>query len=368
MYAGLAPGTYQFEASIADRNLDPIATTTLSVDLTATAHADGTLYTLVNSSGVAGNTLDASALPTRLNDPRSVATGADGSVYVADRANHRVLRVDPDGVMTKLIGGGSGTLPTSGMLAVDQSVPNPSGVGTSGGSVFISSSSTTANRGYVFEIDAGGVLRWRAGGGSLSGDNLAGTDVTLLGTADLLSVGDRVYFGESTRLRYLDSNFNIFSVSIDPTNGACDLQGAIAELAALDATRLAVSGYYTSCVGVGGMSILDVNTTTGETFDLDDGYALITFAATEIDAFAVSPVSGDFYFATIDQIIRKESGGSFTPIAGTDGVQGRDLSPVLVSNGALIDDPINMAFLPNGDLVIAESGNVVRVLTQPDSL
>ena len=82
----------------------------------------------------------------------------------------------------------------------------------------------------------------------------------------------------------------------------------------------------------------------------------------------VSPTSGDFYFATVDQIIRKESGGGFTVIVGTDGVRGRDLSPVLVSNGALIDDPLNMAFLSNGDLLIAESGDVVRVLTQPDSL
>src|SRR5207244_7023580 len=38
--------------------------------------------------------------------PYGVAVGSDGSLYIADRSNHRVRRVGPDGIITTVAGPG----------------------------------------------------------------------------------------------------------------------------------------------------------------------------------------------------------------------------------------------------------------------
>ena len=69
--------------------------------------ADGAMFT-VAGTGTAG--AGAEGLPpaqTALSSPRGVCTAADGSLYIADTGNHRVLRLPPGGTLQIAAGNGS---------------------------------------------------------------------------------------------------------------------------------------------------------------------------------------------------------------------------------------------------------------------
>jgi serine/threonine-protein kinase len=56
------------------------------------------------SAGLGGD--GGKALSAMLNTPQKIALAADGTIYIADRVNHRVRKVDSRGVITT-VGGGS---------------------------------------------------------------------------------------------------------------------------------------------------------------------------------------------------------------------------------------------------------------------
>jgi sugar lactone lactonase YvrE len=62
---------------------------------------DGITHTL--AGGQKGNR-DGTGRDAQFNDPKSVATDAQGVVYVADAGNHRIRRITPDGIVTTLAG------------------------------------------------------------------------------------------------------------------------------------------------------------------------------------------------------------------------------------------------------------------------
>jgi sugar lactone lactonase YvrE len=65
------------------------------------------VITTVAGSGAAGAGGDGgSALAAALDAPQKIALGPDGSLYIADRANHRVCRVDAGGRIETVCGGG----------------------------------------------------------------------------------------------------------------------------------------------------------------------------------------------------------------------------------------------------------------------
>ncbi|MDF3140941.1 hypothetical protein [Streptomyces sp. T21Q-yed] len=70
---------------------------------------DGIITTLAGT-GVDGYGGDGGpATSAALNFPHSVAVDATGTLYIADRYNHRVRKVSPDGIITTLAGTGTGT-------------------------------------------------------------------------------------------------------------------------------------------------------------------------------------------------------------------------------------------------------------------
>jgi sugar lactone lactonase YvrE len=61
------------------------------------------VITTIAGSGMAGFSGDGGRAPAAaLNSPQKLALGKDGSLYLADRANHRVRRVDPSGRIESL--------------------------------------------------------------------------------------------------------------------------------------------------------------------------------------------------------------------------------------------------------------------------
>jgi RHS repeat-associated protein len=101
-------------------------------------------------------------------EPFAVAAGPDGSLYIADAPNKQIRRVDPDGIITTVAGGGTGGLGDGGP-ATQATLFNPSDVAVGqDGSLYIADSSNQRVR----RVDPSGIITTVAGTGvnGFSGD------------------------------------------------------------------------------------------------------------------------------------------------------------------------------------------------------
>ncbi|MCP4695062.1 MAG: hypothetical protein GY859_43950, partial [Desulfobacterales bacterium] len=92
----------------------------------------GGVITTVAGNGTAGFRGDGGpAIEARLYIPRDLAVDAAGNIYIADTGNRRVRKVDATGVITTVAGDGTeeyGTNQGDGGLAVDAPIDSPMGV------------------------------------------------------------------------------------------------------------------------------------------------------------------------------------------------------------------------------------------------
>jgi YD repeat-containing protein len=127
---------------------------------------DGIIHTVVGGGSPPDGLGDGEqATEARLNGPFDVAVAGDGTLYVADRFNHRIRRIAPDGIIRTVAGGGS---PPQGQIgdggpATEAALDSPEGV-TLGrdGSLYIAD--TFHHR--VRRVGPDGVIATFAGGGT----------------------------------------------------------------------------------------------------------------------------------------------------------------------------------------------------------
>jgi sugar lactone lactonase YvrE len=124
-------------------------------------------------SGDGGAATDAS-----LNGPVGVAFDASGNLFIGDTRNDRVRKVDTNGIITTVVGGGNDGLGDGG-AATNASLNTPNGVAFDAcGNLFIGD--TGNNR--VRRVDANGIITTVAGGGTeVLGDGGSATNATLSG-------------------------------------------------------------------------------------------------------------------------------------------------------------------------------------------
>jgi RHS repeat-associated protein len=88
---------------------------------------DGTIRTVAGTDQAGFSGDGGRAVEAALDNPRGLALGADGSLYIADQENNRVRRVTPDGIIQSVVGGGdSGE--TEGQLADAVVLAAPDGI------------------------------------------------------------------------------------------------------------------------------------------------------------------------------------------------------------------------------------------------
>ena len=141
--------------------------------------ANGIITTI--AGGGAGGGVDglgdgAAATNAALNGPVGVTFDSSGNLLIGDSKNNRVRKVDTNGIITAVAGGGSGALGDGG-TATNATLVNPNGVAVDGfGNLFIGDSGN--NR--VREVYAGGIITTVAGGGPDGlGDGGAATNATI---------------------------------------------------------------------------------------------------------------------------------------------------------------------------------------------
>ena len=149
------------------------------------------------------------ATKASLYNPRGVGLDAAGNMYIADAYNNRIRKVDTNGIITTVAGGGSGD---DGGAATNASLNTPFGVAAdTDGNLYIAESQN--NR--VRKVDTNGIISTVAGGGS-DGDGGAATNASLLSPrAVTLDAVGNLYIADTAnnRVRKVDASGTITTVA-----------------------------------------------------------------------------------------------------------------------------------------------------------
>ena len=184
----------------------------------------GNISTVAGSgtAGFGGDGGSATATAARLNLPGSVVLDALGNLYIADRLNNRIRKVDTAGVITTVAGssttgafGGDGGAATAGQLNT------PAGVALDrSGNLYIADRDNRRIR----KVDTAGVISTVAGTGTLgfSGDGGAATAARLSSPSGVVvDWAGNLYIADqdSHRIRKVDTAGGISTVAGTGTSG-----------------------------------------------------------------------------------------------------------------------------------------------------
>jgi sugar lactone lactonase YvrE len=171
--------------------------------------------TVIAGTGESGYSGDGGpAVSACLNAPHDLTFDASGRLLIADTYNHRIRRVDRQGVITTVAGNGSAPNTGYGRPAPEDSLNNPQGIAVDqAGNILIAD---TYNR-VVRQVDAHGAMKIIAGSvGGLNGDGGAANKAQLnLPMAVTQAPDGVVYISDSgnSRVRRIDSDGVIRTVS-----------------------------------------------------------------------------------------------------------------------------------------------------------
>lgn len=270
---------------------------------------DGTITPVAGTQpGFAGD--GGPATQAQLNTPRDIAVLKDGSIVIADFANDRVRRITPTGTMTTAAGGAVEGFAGNGGPAVSAQLNRPRGV------------TAMSDGGYLITDTFNNQVR------RVTPD---GTIVAVAGTGTAGALGD----GGPATAAQLDH----------PSDTAIATDGAIL-IADTDNDRIrrvAPDGTITTLTG------------TSRGFAGDGGPASLARLSQPRDV-AVGTDGAVLIADTGNNRVRRLAGGIITTLAGagTGGGLAGDGDP---ATGAQLDQPFSIAPLPNGGVLVADTGN-----------
>ncbi len=328
----------------------------------------GTITTVAGTGtrGYGGD--EGAAVEAWLSYPRSVAVDGDGNLYIADRGNRRVRKVDTSGNITTVAGTGEGGYSGDGGTAVEAQIGPPWGVTVdAAGNIYI----CTGFR--IRRVDAAGTITTIAGigaaGSSLPlGDGGPAVQAPVYNSRGM-AVDDmgNLYIADNThyRIRRVDTSGTITTVvGMGETGYGGD-------------GKLAVEAYLNWPIGVtvdGSGNVYFADSQNHRIRKVDTSGTVTTFAGTgergysgdggpPVDAQLNNPsgvaVDGDgnLYIADQDnrRVRRVDAGGPITTVAGT-GQYGSSGDGGLAANARLVS-PSSVAVDGTGKLYIADSAN-----------
>ncbi|MEP7352152.1 MAG: hypothetical protein ABI824_02870 [Acidobacteriota bacterium] len=162
-----------------------------------------------NFGGAGSSTGDGGpATDARLGNPRGIALAPDGSFYFSDSSQNVVRKVAPNGIITTVVGGGSGA---EGTLATSAKMNGPTDIiFDSLGNLYIAD---TANH-RVLKVTPGGNLSTFAGGGTSNGDLGPATQASVPFPFTLaVDAADNIYVAASDRIRKITKGGIITTVA-----------------------------------------------------------------------------------------------------------------------------------------------------------
>jgi sugar lactone lactonase YvrE len=324
------------------------------------------VITTIAGSGSTGFSGDGGpATNARLYNAQGMVLDANGNLYIADSGNNRVRRVDGKGVITTVAGNGSPRYAGDGGAATNACLYAPIGVALDGsGNLYIADSFNVRVR----KVNTDGIITTVAGGGS-GGDGGPATNASLNAPEGVaLDAFGNLYIATlGNRVRAVSTNGIITTVAGNGTGGFSGDGGAAtnANLNQPDGVSVSGSGnlyiadYYNSRIRMvntnGVIMTVAGNGTSG--YSGDGG------AATNAHLYFPSDVTfdmlGNLFIADYNnnRIRKVDTNGIITTVAG--GGSGGDGG---AATNASLANPSHVAFDASGNLYISQSGCIRKVL------
>ena len=326
----------------------------------------GTITTIAGTGewGFSGDGGPAAA--ARLASPSDVAVDSAGNLFIADRANDRIRKVDSTGTITTIAGTGESGFSGDGGPAIQAALDDPFGVAVdSAGNVYIADTDNVRIR----KVDSTGTITTIAGTGEsgFSGDGGPAVEAELRHPRGVaVDSAGNVYIADTdnVRIRKVDSTGTITTIAGTGESGFSG-DGGPAIQAALNYPRgVAVDGagnVYIADIGNHRIRKVDsagvISTVAGSGSFVGDGGPATAARLNRPSGVAVDS-AGNVYIADSWNVrIRKvDSTGTITTIAGTGewGFSG-DGGP---ATAARLNRPYGVAVDSAGNLYIADTENV----------
>ena len=325
----------------------------------------GTITTIAGTGkdGFSGDGGPASQ--AQLNFPTGVAVDGEGNLYIADAPNDRIRKVDSIGTITTIAGTGEQGFSGDGGPASQAQLDHPRAVAVDGeGNLYIAD----RNNNRIRKVDSTGTITTIAGGGGFGEDGGPATQVLLnLPYGVAVDGTGNLYIADtnSDRIRKVDSTGTITTIAGTGERGFSG-DGGPATQASLN------SPFGVAVDGAGNLYIADQY--NNRIRRVDSTGTITTIAGTEERGFGgdggpatqaplflptgvAVDVEGNLYIA--DQynhrIRRVDSTGTITTIAGTGERRfGGDGGPAI---RAQLDAPSGVAVDGAGNLYIADASN-----------
>ena len=330
--------------------------------LNGTDLTDGLISTVAGGylgNGVAGT--NASLL-----NPVGVAVDASGNLWIADTGHQLIRKMGTNGFLTTVVGNGTNGYAGDGGPAINASLSNPAGVAVdAAGNLFIAD----AGNGFIRKVDTNGVITTVAGGGNdYPGNGEAATNVSLslpsgvaVDAAGNLLIAD-TYDG---LIRRVDHQGIITTVAGNgtwgysgdggpATNASLNCPGGVAVDAA--GNLYIADGNNSRVRKVGANGIITTFAGGGATNPWEDQGRAATNASLNYPSSVAWDASGNLFIADANDelIFRVDPRGLITTVAG--GGSG-DLGDGGTAANASLNGPQGVAVDASGNLFVADTGD-----------
>ena len=332
---------------------------------------DGRREVFAGSSQYGGFSGDGGpAKKARLNSPTALATGPDGSVYVVDSFNKRVRKISPKGTISTVAGDGKEgvvgkAVPNGDGGPATAATMNPTSVAVGAdGSVYVGDE---LNGGRIRRVDPQGTITTIAGGGKKSIDDATSpADVSLSGGLRGLAVdpSGNVYFYYGHALYVLGPDGAMAPVAGDIEEKGYAGDGGPATQARLngpsgiavgpDGTRYLVDTLNNRVRAVRGDGVITTVAGNGSRRDAGDGGPAAKAALDEPELVAAD-AKGRLVIGAGSRIREVAADGTITTVATLGMVVDGDPARTV------IDQPAGIGVDPAGTVYVAGATPLVAV-------
>ena len=329
---------------------------------------DGTIRTLAGTGG-GGFAGDGSvAVRATLQTPWGIAVDATGNVYIADRANDRVRRIDvATGIITTIAGGGPDRADHTIDGPADSSVlKGPMGLWLDGNDLYVTESGYNGNRIRRLDLAAKTIVTIAGaldGTPGFSGDGGPALDALIASpVAVAVDASKNIYFADNTNnvVRRIDAS----TKKIETYAGG----GTLPDGAGDGGPATGALFTYLGALAFDPAGNLLI-TQAGRIRRVDQGSRKISTASASsipISYGMVVAKNGDIIVGSDDGTIKRLAPGSPDPVIIGGG--GSYLGDGLLATAAVLRSPAGLAVAPDGTLYIADSVNTVVRRVDPNGI